>query len=91
MNGFYYYLVCSRDNGAGLVFKKDIGENTKFFLRGIVSANGRCGGKGSYTTFTNTALYSDFISKHEKELRPTAISIGKSSTLRCQLKINERC
>lgn len=79
--------LCPSDGGGGLVFPQRVNSVTKYFLIGISSAdasnqNGKCGTGGSYTTFTNTALYSEFISKHESSYRPTASTISESSVMR---------
>lgn len=84
--------LCTSDSGGSLVFPQTNNSITKYFLRGIVSAdasnnNGQCGGYGSYTTFTNAALYSDFISKHEISYRPTASTIGETAFMEIISKI----
>lgn len=65
--------VCSGDSGGGLVFPKQIGENTVYFLRGIVSAGGNKGNScdnDKYTLFTNIQFHIEWITIYESSNRP---------------------
>lgn len=56
--------VCEGDSGGGLVFPKDIGGTTTYFLRGIVSTGANKQGScdtDKYTTFTNIQFYLKMI------------------------------
>lgn len=66
--------VCQGDSGGGLVFPKNIGQKTKYFLRGIVSTGANKANScdnDKYTTFTNTAFFTEFILRYEVDNRPT--------------------
>lgn len=70
--------VCHGDSGAALVFPEEENGITKFFIRGFVSANTvtSCDFE-KYSKFTNTAIYLDFIKRHEIQYRPRASLLGK--------------
>lgn len=73
--------VCQGDSGGGLVIATHQNGRTKYFLRGIVSVgpannNGSCD-HNLYTTFTNVAYFTDFISHYEIGYRPLG---GNSET-----------
>lgn len=62
------------DSGGGLVFPKQIGQKTLYYIRGIVSTGANKASScdnDKYTTFTNTAFFTEFILRYEVENRPT--------------------
>lgn len=66
--------VCQGDSGGGLVFPKVVGEKTLYYIRGIVSTGANKANScdsDKYTTFTNTAFFTEFILRYEVENRPT--------------------
>lgn len=67
------HSVSRGDSGGGLVFPKQIGSNTVYFLRGIVSSGaskaGSCDNE-KYTLFTNVQYHIKFISFYESLNRP---------------------
>lgn len=67
--------VCQGDSGGGLVFPKTVNGRVVYFLRGIVSigpSKGNSCDNNKYTTFTNTAHFSDFVFRYEFENRATS-------------------
>lgn len=66
--------VCQGDSGGGLAFSKVINQKNKYFIRGIVSTGANkaqsCD-NDKYTTFTNTAFFTEFILRYEVDNRPT--------------------
>lgn len=85
--------VCQGDSGGGLVFKRRIGTKIRYFLRGIVSVSpnkvGSCD-NDHYSTFTNTAFFSDFIAYYDSLLQLTLIN-AMNDTSRSAMDSNSAC
>ncbi|KAG4075983.1 hypothetical protein HA402_003809 [Bradysia odoriphaga] len=65
--------VCRGDSGGGLVFPKQVGSSTVYFLRGIVSTGGNKGGScdnDKYTLFTNVQYHIEMVQYYETQNRP---------------------
>lgn len=65
--------VCQGDSGGGIVFSKQIGSDTVYFLRGIVSTGGNKAGSCDnykYTLFTNIQFHIKMIMFYESHNRP---------------------
>lgn len=85
--------VCQGDSGGGLVFKKRIGTKIRYFLRGIVSVSpsktGSCD-NNHYSTFTNTAFFSDFIAYYDSLIQLTLINL-MNDTSKSGMHTNSAC